>query len=412
MPKYDAVILGAGLSGCAIAAIMANAGKRVIIMDPAAAPGGNAASVDLQGYRISGWPTCAYGFEEGGAWSSLLLGLGLPRADSMQSAPYQVALPGRRITVSPDADTTLAELGREYPSEIDAVRRFYRDAVALGNRLSRNRMSAYLARRRKARGLIRSYGFSRELIAFFSAASWAFFGTPVEEISVAQLVGLVTQPPRLVSGGFDQLAGELCEFVRRRGGECRFNEPWPEMLIRRSRLEGVKTAGERIDIHTAVLNVPWTVRQRTLFSLVREEVVPVGMLDTVLVVNDYDHPEVSMVVSLDTPIARGASGQSVRQLRALFSGKERQHESAEDLLGTVSQIVPFLTDFTEATEFRDSRERNLLVQNEAGRQLPMPSEGVFPFLRLPIRTIYVLEDAPFGMTRQADAVIALASRLS
>ncbi len=411
MPRYDAVIVGAGISGCAVAAMLAKSGKRVMISEPATSPGGGAAAFELAGHRISGWPLCSHGFEEGGAWDSVLHDLGLRHFVSTQEASYQVALPGRRVVVHPDADVTLEELRREYPEEIETLRRFYRDIGALKSRLHSSRISAYIAQRRRAGGFLRPYHFSKELLAFFSASSMAFFGRPVHDLSLTELTLLILTPPRTVTGGFEGIAREMCRLVTRQGGQCRLGDPWPELLVRRSRLEGLEAAGERIDVRAAVLNVPWQMGEWTLFSVIQEEVVPVGMLDTVLVVRDYERPEESLVVSLDVGTAKGTSTGGSRLLRAIFPHAAYQEATAKDLIDELSQVIPFLADFTEAVSLRDSRQREITVSASGARTPMRPASAIEIPLRLPIRTAYVLEDVPFGTVRQASAARVLAGKL-
>ncbi len=410
MPRFDAVIVGAGISGCALAAMLAKSGKRVMISEPAPMPGGGAAAAELAGHRISGWPLCSHGFEEGGAWDSVLHDLGLRHFVSTQEASYQVALPGRRVVVHPDADVTLEELRREYPEEIEALRRFYRDIAALRSRLHGSRISTYLGWRRRAGGFLRSYRFSEELLAFFSASSVAFFGRPVHDLSLVELVLLILTPPRTVTGGFEGIAREMCRLVTRQGGECRFGGTWPELVVRSSRLEGLQAEGERIEAHAAVLNVPWQAGEGTLFCVMREEVSPVGMLDTVLIVRDYERPEESVVVSLDAGSVKGASTGGSRLLRAIFPHSAYQEAAATDLIDELSQVIPFLADFTEAVSLRDSRQRAITVPDV---RMPVRSASAMEIpLRLPIRTAYVLEDAPFGTVRQARAARVLAGKLA
>ncbi len=411
MLKFDVMILGAGVAGCAVAAVLARSGKRVMITDPAARPGGSAVAVELQGLRVSGWSSCGYGFEEGGAWNGLLRDLDMHIAVRSEAASYQVALPGRRMTIFPDFEETLGELRREYPGEFAAVNRFYRDIGALRNRISRSRVSAYLAHRRKAEGFLRSYRFSKELLSFFSVVSYVFFGRTVQDISLSELVTMVSSPPRRLAGGYDKLAEDLCEVVARHGGECRFGEPWPEVLVRRSRIVGVQAAGNRIDLDTVVLNVPWQRRDRTFLSVVRDEVIPVGMLDTVLVATDYDHAEEAAMLSLDTPISAGRSASGLRSLRASFSHIAAADEAPSDVIDKISQVIPFLKEFTESSVIRDGVERTIPIPDYDVRR---PTRAVDPgglARRLAMRTIYVLEDISFGTVGQAHAARAIAGQL-
>ncbi len=412
MPKYDAVILGAGVAGCAVAALLAKAGKRVLITDPAKEPGGSSASVELQGIRFSGWPMCTYGFEEGGAWHSMLREIGLPQSAGGPGTSYQVALPGRRITVSPDPGATLEELRREYPSEIDALSRFYRDMAALNGRMTRSRVWSFVARRRRAGDVLRSYGFSRELQAFFSAASFVFFGRTVQDLALSELVRLAVTAPRVITDGFDRIAEELRGFVVRHGGECRLGEPWPELLVRRSRLEGIQSVQGRIELRSAVLNVPWHVQEAALFSVVREEVLPVGMLDTVIVANEYDRPEEAFLLSVEPQTSAGPSDGRIRPLKAFFSHLPHPGAATEGLIRKISDIIPFLADFTQASALRAGEDRTMSVPGSGDllKGKPGTAKRNVP-VRLPVRAATLITDSPFGAAQAAQGARVLAARL-
>jgi hypothetical protein len=408
--KYDAAILGAGVAGCVLGASLAKAGKRAVIIDSSEEPGGLSKAVDLQGNRLSGWPNCAYGFQEGGAWNVLFRQLGILSLPYEGDALYQVALPDRRVTVHPRTEETLEELRREYPAEIDALRRFYSDLETIRTRMSRSKMLAFVARRRTARTFLRSYGFSRELLAFYSASSVFFFGRHVQELSLAELVTLVTTAPQAATGRLKNAIAQCCDFVAGHGGACEFGEAWPTAVVRSSRLEGLQTTREKFDVRSTVLNICRDEREDALFAVVRDAVIPVGMLETVLSVSDYGQPEEVIALSLEPqgPLSPGG----VRLLRVFNAGKTGQIFGQNELLKRASDIVPFLLDFTAKTAFQDSSERS--AESVCGESVSKRLQTIGPLRTrsLPVRGLYMLEDTRFGVLSQANTIRDLADQIA
>ena len=52
MSHYDAVIVGAGISGLATGALLANAGKKVLVLEKTNSIGGRMLNVDYQGHIL------------------------------------------------------------------------------------------------------------------------------------------------------------------------------------------------------------------------------------------------------------------------------------------------------------------------------------------------------------------------
>ncbi len=112
MPKYDAIIIGAGHNGLVTAAYLARAGKKVLVLERREMVGGCSVTEDLwPGYRVS---TGAY-------LSSLLQPrivseLELPRygyqVDAKDPAFFSVFPDGRHFFMWQDRSKTLAEIAR------------------------------------------------------------------------------------------------------------------------------------------------------------------------------------------------------------------------------------------------------------------------------------------------------------
>jgi hypothetical protein len=409
---FDSVVLGDGIRGSAAAALLTKAGKRVMVIGPSEGTEDGAVAGAFPHSRFQGRPDCAYGFEEGGAWQSLLRDLSIDDVTSADLESYQVAMPDRRITVSADPLETLAELRREYPAEAPELDRFYRDSIDMASRVARNRLAAFLARRRSAQNIIARYRFSRELLAFFSTASYFFFNAPLFELSAAELSLLIARPPRVIEKGLNGLAVRVLDAFRQRGGEYSREVAWPEILLHRNRVTGIVYGQEEVGCHALLLNTARPSREQTYVSIIRKTVVPVGMLDLVLAISDYDRPDDMAVFSLSASSADDAVPEGKMQLQVHFREAHDSGVGNPLLTERISSIVPFITEFTEQARLLDCSERIMpLPPHVTERTIRKGREGL-DAVRFSAKNLFLLDDSFFGLGRSVHAVRAVVEGMS
>jgi hypothetical protein len=404
VPKYDAAFIGAGISGLYAAALLAKAGKKVIVVDPGEGAGGAAAERVIDRFRFSAGPDIGYGFEPGSPAQVFCTGLGLS-PDQFPVAPrFQVALPDRRITVSTNVQETLAELRREFPREIDRLSWLYDDANRLALKSSKSVLSSYLLGYRSADAYLRTCRFSRELTAYFDVQSRFFFGQSIRHLPLVSLVLLLTAPPRAFPGGLVPIAERLLSAIREHQGDVRLREPWPELVFRRRRISAFRTQQGAIEPRSIVINNAWQPQEHTMFISVREEVIPVGMVSTVIYLPDYGKPEDTVILSLPHDRSRSRAHAGTMPLTVLGTSREmlRQH---------VESIIPFLSDFIVFSDEQDHQARAYALPKEvavspydplAAVKLPIPNS---------IKNLSLLPDSSRALFRSLQAGKHVADKL-
>jgi len=80
MRDYDAIIVGGGIGGLTAAALLSDAGKKVLLLEQHNEPGGCAATFSHNGYRFDAGATIGCGFQEDGpmAWLAARLDINWP----------------------------------------------------------------------------------------------------------------------------------------------------------------------------------------------------------------------------------------------------------------------------------------------------------------------------------------------
>lgn len=340
MPKYDLVVVGAGLGGLAAAALASRMNKRTVVLEPGNAVGGALGSFQKKDFLFYPGPRLSFGFEPGGILQLLNESLGIAQSASLRSPCYQIALPDRRITVYAEQSEILEELRREFPNEIDKIAKFYRAIRKQSLRNSKSRLSTFLAGTKSARAFISSYRFSIEFRAFLDVQALYFFGNHAAALPQLSLIMLCASAPLTLPQGFRKLADQTLDVLIKNGGEIRYGVPLQSISFKRNALS---ISQETFETDAVLLNLePGPQIPFTCFAL-REDVVPVGMLNEVLYVPDYAHPEHFLALSLS---AKGDPTAAPSGMRALtVSSRFFGHQSLDDLIQHVKMIIPFLHEF-------------------------------------------------------------------
>ena len=403
MPKYDVAFVGAGFAGLYAAALLAKAGRKVVVIDPGETAGGAAAGQAIDRFRFIAGPHIGYGFEPGSPAYVFCTDLGFSPDQFTAVSRFQVVLPDRRMTVSPDARETLSELRREFPREIDRLSRLYDEAHRFSLKASTSRLSSYLLGRRSAETYLRDCRFSRELTSYFDVQLRFFFGQGLAQASLASLVLLLTTPPRTFPDGCGPIAERLCSFIGERQGGVHLQVPWPELVFRRRRVAAVRSSLGAIEPRSIVINASWQPLDQMLFIAVREEVIPVGMECNVIFLPDYDKPEDTVIFALPRD-GSGSAPAGMRPLTVFGASRERLGERIES-------VIPFLSDFIVRTDDQGLQARAYVLPKEVAVSPPGPQKAVKLPLPNSIRNLSLLPDSPRALYQSLQAGKGIADRL-
>jgi phytoene dehydrogenase-like protein len=213
---YDVAVVGAGVAGLAAAGIAAGAGARVMVLE-AHEPGGRAATVERDGYRLNQGPHALY---LGGPAQAVLRELGVDHRGESPRGPYY-GCRGDDVQLWPVSASTLARSG------LVSVR----GKVRLGTVLARlprldpaahahETVSAWIAGLElpaDAEAVLRSV----TRVATYSNA----FDDLSADAAIAQLQGAGGKGVRYLDGGWQRLVDGLREAAAQRGVEIRPHAP-------------------------------------------------------------------------------------------------------------------------------------------------------------------------------------------
>ncbi len=131
--RYDAIVIGGGLSGLTAASLLAKRGLHVALVEKSDQPGGSCGVFRRGETTFDQGSAMLYGFGESGynAHRFVMNCLEEPIDVLKHDLLYVVNYEGKRVRFFADVDQFAEELARVFPSQERQIRRFYRDMTKL-----------------------------------------------------------------------------------------------------------------------------------------------------------------------------------------------------------------------------------------------------------------------------------------
>ncbi len=252
---YDAIVIGAGMSGLAAGIRLAMFDKRVLIIEKHSIPGGLNSYYQRRNFDRGGIRQFDVGLhaltnfikkgEKGKPFSKLLKQLRLSY-DDFKLCPQSysaIRFPGTELRFSNDFELLRSEISAKFPQDIDGfnllvekVRAFNELDLSLG----------YTSSREVLRGILKD-----ELLAEMLLCPLLIYGSAWEDdMDFAQFVimfkSLYFEGFSRPEGGVRTILGLLMTKLQELGAEVRFKTTVSEILVKNGEAVGVVAGGEEI----------------------------------------------------------------------------------------------------------------------------------------------------------------------
>jgi all-trans-retinol 13,14-reductase len=263
---YDVIVVGAGVGGLSAAALLAKAGKSVLLVERHDRPGGYAHGFHRKHYRFDSGVHLVSGcgpshYRHGGVIHKLCRAVGInPEACFVPVSPYARAVyPGLEIALHSGEDAFVGALAEAFPEErrglsalANLCRRIAEESMLADEMLERaktRRLSPletlpHLFRYRRAilSDVLDEY-LNDTRLKSLCASLWPYLGLPPSKVSflfwAAMMAGYVHEGGYYCRGSFQNYVNLLAEAVERHGGEVLLNSSVRSIRVENGRAAGV-----------------------------------------------------------------------------------------------------------------------------------------------------------------------------
>jgi phytoene dehydrogenase-like protein len=254
---WDAVVVGSGIGGLSAAGVLSARGKKVVVLEQSATPGGYLASFRRQGFVFDAAVDCIAGLDPGGLIGWLLRSLGVEHElRAVRLDPIRLSrFPGLSVAVDADLDAYRERLCALFPTERQGILAHFRRMEEIYRDVERElevvrdpggaggRFPASFARYGDATwaDLLKEDIADQKLAAILSDRC-PFLGISPARVSAIRMASLVMSYFHSGAwrpvGGHRTLADLLVKGIRGKGGEF-----LPGMAVRRIVVEKGRCAG-------------------------------------------------------------------------------------------------------------------------------------------------------------------------
>jgi prolycopene isomerase len=282
MPKkydYDAIIIGAGISGLVCGCYLAKAGMKTLIVEKNAKPGGYCTSFTRGGFTFDACVHSLGSLREDGNFQTILHELDLKeRLKIRRHNPSDIIIsPNLRIHFWNNIDDTIQEFQNKFPKEAKNIKRFF---VYIKNIKG---MSFFQLRSITFDVLLEKYFSDNRLKAILSLPLLGNAGLPAKKVSA--VIGVNIYKEFMFDGGYypsgsiQALPDLLVKCYKEFGGKMYFSCSAKKINVKNKKIEGVKI--EKKDPFSAKYVISNADATQTYMSLIERDLLSGKMMSLI-----------------------------------------------------------------------------------------------------------------------------------
>lgn len=238
--RYDAIIIGAGISGLICGCSLAKAGMKVLIVEHHDKPGGYFTSFRRKGFLFDAAAHCFGNYREGGYVRKILTELGVDKIQKIQRFDPSdiIVTPDFKINFWNDIKTTIADLSKIFPAEKDNIINYF-------NFFSSSKQSEFTKLKAKTfSSFLQAFFADERLINTIALPVLGYGGLPpslMHAFNGAKIFNeSVIDGGYYPEGGIQNLPDALEHVLKENGGEVLYRHSVEKILLENNAVAGVK----------------------------------------------------------------------------------------------------------------------------------------------------------------------------